>query len=64
MADFSTGCKGCICLTCQYSEQNGDFNRCPFKSCRLCTDDIHHVRTICEKGIPQPTKASYADFVL
>ena len=54
----------CVCLTCQYSEQNGDFNRCPFKSCRLCTDTVHHIRSICDKGVQLPKKADYADFVL
>lgn len=43
---------------------NGDFNRCPFKSCRLCTDTVHHIRSICDKGVQLPKKADYADFVL
>ena len=64
MAEDNKSCRGCVCLTCQYSEQNGDFNRCPFKSCRLCTDTVHHIRSICDKGVQLPKKADYADFVL
>lgn len=64
MAEDNKSCRGCVCLTCQYSEQNGDFNRCPFKSCRLCTDTVHHIRSICDKGVQLPKKVDYADFVL
>ena len=56
-------CKGCVCLTCEYSEQNGDFNWCPYKSCRLCTDDVKHIRTVCVKG-NQIHVPDYGDFVL
>lgn len=43
-------CRGCLCLNCEYSEHNGDIYRCPYKACRLCSEDIHHIRSICDKG--------------
>lgn len=63
MVGTDKGCKGCVCLSCSYSEQNGDFNRCPYKSCRLCNDDVYHVRSICGKGIHE-TKEAIEDIIL
>lgn len=63
MAETDKSCKGCVCLSCSYSEQNGDFNRCPYKACRLCNDDIHHVRSICDKGVHE-VKTAIEDVIL
>lgn len=57
-------CKGCVCLECKQSEQNGDYMRCPYKSCRICTDEVHHVRATCDRCLPLPEKAKAGDFVL
>lgn len=64
MSDKDKSCRGCVCLTCEYSEQNGDLMRCPYKSCRLCNDEVKHIRSICQKGIQTEPKSDYGDFVL
>lgn len=58
-------CKGCVCLTCERSNNNPKPVTCPYASCRLCTDLAYHKRSVCDKGIHEADKkASYGDFVL